>query len=188
MSRTGSDVVAGGSGRRAPGLPIGSARRRRFVAAGFVAWLAVSGGAGRVGAESGADAAPAGPRVEAAQDAGRIVLTPEQRETLRLAREAEARKLLGLAPDAPLPSHAELTDAQRETIRAAREAEMRRVLGLGPGEAIPDRSSATDEQRRKIVAAHEARLREALGLAPDAPLSAVPTEQATPPAKQGEAQ
>jgi hypothetical protein len=188
MSRAGSDVGAAEGGRTAPGLPIGSARRRSFVAAGFVAWLAVSGAAGRVGAEPGANDAPAGPRVEAGQDAGRIVLTPEQRETLRLAREAEARNLLGLAPDAPLPSHADLTDAQRETIRAARETEMRRVLGLRPDEPIPDRASATDEQRRKIVAAHEARLREALGLAPDAPLSAVPTETATPPAKQGEAQ
>ncbi len=184
-------------GERAParaGRAIGCRRPSRVRALGLVAGLlaAVVTQGTRAEAEEGAP--PIGPGVEAAPAAGasRIVLTPEQREKLRLAREAEARKLLGLAPDSPLPTRAELTDAQRETIRAAREAEMRRVLGLGPDEPIPDRASATDEQRRRIVAAHEARLREALGLAPEAPLSTeppvptLPTEQNASPMKPGQ--
>lgn len=104
----------------------------------------------------------------------RFKLTPEQQETLRLARESEARTLLGLDPDAPIPAEIDLTDAQRATIRAAREAEMRRVLGLAPGDPIPDRSRVTAEQRQKIEVAHEARIRAALGLAADVPLEREP--------------
>lgn len=117
--------------------------------------------------------------------APRFALTPEQEEKLRVAREGEARRLLGLPPDAPLPSSSQLTEAQRQTLRTARDAEMRRVLGLGPNEPIPDRATATEEQRQRIARAHEARLREALGLAPDAPLP--PSVDASRPASPGAA-
>lgn len=100
----------------------------------------------------------------------RFNLSPEQREKLRTAREAEARKVLGLKPGDPLPTADQLTAEQKTAIRTAREAELRRVLGLAPDAKLPNRQNVTAEQRQKIAAAHEARLREALGLAPDAPL------------------
>ena len=100
----------------------------------------------------------------------RFNLSPEQREKLRVAREAEARKVLGLKPGDPLPTAGQLTPEQKTTIRTAREAELRGVLGLAPDAPLPNRRNVTDEQRQKIAAAHEARIREALGLAPDAPL------------------
>ena len=100
----------------------------------------------------------------------RFNLSPEQREKLRAAREAEARKVLGLKPGDPLPSAGQLTAEQKAAIRTARETELRSVLGLAPDAPLPNRQNVTDEQRQKIAAAHEVRLREALGLAPDAPL------------------
>lgn len=104
----------------------------------------------------------------------RFKLTPEQQEKLRLAREAEARMLLGLAPDTPIPAESALSEEQKASIRAARESEMRRVLGLGPSDPIPDRSRVTAEQLRKIEAAHEARIRAALGLSADVLLEREP--------------
>ena len=98
----------------------------------------------------------------------RFNLSPEQREKLRAAREAEARKVLGLKPGDPLPTAAQLTPEQKTSIRTAREAELRRVLDLAPDAPLPNRRNVTVEQRQKIAAAHEARIREALGLAPDA--------------------
>lgn len=100
----------------------------------------------------------------------RFNLSPEQREKLRVAREAEARKVLGLKPGDPLPTAAQLTAEQKTAIRTVREGELRRVLGLAPDAKLPNRRNVTDEQRQKIAAARETRIREALGLAPDAPL------------------
>lgn len=111
---------------------------------------------------------PSGPGIEAGPGVARFALSPEQREKLRVAREAEARKVLGLKPGDPLPTAAQLTAEQKMAIRSARAAEMRRVLGLAPDAKLPNRRTVTDEQRQKIAAAHEARIREALGLAPDA--------------------
>ncbi len=113
---------------------------------------------------------PSEPGFEAGPGVARFNLSPEQREKLRAAREAEARKVLGLKPGDPLPTAAQLTAEQKMAIRSAREAELRRVLGLAPDAPLPNRRNVTAEQRQKIAAAHEARIREALGLAPDAPL------------------
>lgn len=114
-------------------------------------------------------------------DGVRFAFTPEQKEKLRLAQEAQARQHLGLAPDAPIPAEAALSEDQKQMLRAARDAELRRVLGLAPTDALPTRATATPEQRAKIAAAHEARLREALGLGPDEPLPlAAPPAPASP--------
>lgn len=151
-----------------------------WVAAGMLAGAelgrAEEPGARAIEAAPGATAPSAPPAIGTT----RFKLTPEQQETLRLAREAEARTLLGLAPDVPLPAAGALSEEQTATIRAAREAEMRRVLGLAPGEPIPDRSRVTADQRQKIEAAHEARIRAALGLAADVPLEREPIPSASP--------
>lgn len=115
-------------------------------------------------------AQPSDPGFGGGPGVARFKLSPEQREKLRAAREAEVRKLLGLKDGDPLPRVDELTDVQKKTILDAREAELRRVLGLGPEAPLPNRANVSDEQRQLIAAAHEARIREALGLAPDAPL------------------
>ncbi len=122
-------------------------------------------------------AQPSDPGFGGGPGVARFQLSPEQREKLRVARESEVRKLLGLKPGDPLPRVDELTDAQKKTIFDAREAELRRVLGLGPEAPLPNRENVSDEQRQLIAGAHEARIREALGLAPDAPL---PLAEASP--------
>ncbi len=95
------------------------------------------------------------------------VLTEEQRDALRDAREEQIRETLGLGPDDELPAREDLTDEQRDLLKEARADHIRDVLGLEDDAEIPRRNELTDEQRDLLHDAREDFVRETLGLDDD---------------------